>query len=117
MRKKQIRMRRARQTRFKIRDLGVHRLTVHRTPQHIYAQIIAPDGSTVVAAASTLQEQVRARVERYGNKTAAAEVGKAIAEQAKTAGITKVAFDRSGFRFHGRVQALAEAAREGGLQF
>ena len=117
MRKKQTRMRRARRTRSKIRELGVHRLSVHRTPRHIYAQIIAPDSATVVAAASTVQEAVRGGLGHGGNKAAAALVGKAIAERAKSAGITKVAFDRSGFRFHGRVKALAEAARENGLEF
>jgi large subunit ribosomal protein L18 len=117
MRKNETRLRRARKTRFRIRELGVHRLTVHRTPQHIYAQIITPDGSAVVAAASTLQEPVRSKASEGDKKAAAAAVGREIAGKAKTAGITKVAFDRSGFRFHGRVRALADAAREGGLEF
>ena len=117
MKKKLIRMRRARKTRSTIRELGVHRLTVHRTPRHIYAQVIAPDGGTVVASASTLQEPVRKEREQGNKKAAAAAVGRAIAAKAKAAGVTKVAFDRSGFRFHGRVQALADAAREGGLEF
>ncbi len=117
MRKNQARTRRSRKTRSRIRDLAVHRLSVHRTPQHIYAQIIAPDGGTVVAAASTVQAAVREGLKATGNVTAAAAVGKAIAEKARTAGVTKVAFDRSGFRFHGRVKALADAAREAGLEF
>ena len=95
----------------------MHRLSVHRTPRHIYAQIIAPDGGTVVAAASTVQDAVRQGLKNTGNVAAAAAVGKAIAEKAKTAGVTRVAFDRSGFRFHGRVKALADAARESGLEF
>jgi large subunit ribosomal protein L18 len=117
MRKNEARIRRSRKARALIRDLAVHRLSVHRTPRHIYAQIIAPDGGTVVAAASTVQEAVRDGLKATGNVTAAAAVGKAIAEKAKTAGVTKVAFDRSGFRFHGRVKALADAAREAGLEF
>jgi large subunit ribosomal protein L18 len=117
MRKNEARLRRARRGRFQIRDLAVHRLSVHRTPRHIYAQIIAPDGGTIVAAASTVQDDVRSGLKGTGNTAAAAAVGKAIAEKAKTAGVTKVAFDRSGFRFHGRVKALADAARESGLEF
>jgi len=117
MNAKQARLRRARRGRAKIRELGVHRLTVHRTPRHIYAQIIAPDGGTVVAAASTLQKELRAAAGKTGNVAAAALVGKAIAEKAKQAGVSRVAFDRSGFRYHGRVRALADAAREGGLEF
>jgi large subunit ribosomal protein L18 len=95
----------------------MHRLSVYRTPHHIYAQIIAPDGGTVIAAASTVQATVREGLKRTGNVAAAAAVGKAIAQRAKTAGVTKVAFDRSGFKFHGRVKALADAAREYGLEF
>ena len=117
MRKKQTRGRRALRARSKIRELGVPRLSVHRTPRHIYAQVIAPDGASIIAAASTVQEKVREGLKSLGNKTAAAAVGKVIAERAKAAGITRVAFDRSGFRYHGRVKALAEAARENGLQF
>jgi large subunit ribosomal protein L18 len=117
MEKKIARIRRARRARSKIRELGYNRLSVHRTPQHIYAQIIAPDGGTVVAAASTLQPALRESLEKTGNVAAAAAVGRAIAEAAKAAGISKVAFDRSGFRYHGRVKALAEAAREHGLEF
>jgi large subunit ribosomal protein L18 len=117
MRKKQTRSRRALRARSKIRELGVPRLSVHRTPRHIYAQVIAPDGASIIAAASTVQEHVREGLKSPGNKTAAAAVGKVIAERAKAAGITRVAFDRSGFRYHGRVKALADAARENGLQF
>ncbi len=115
--KGQSRIRRARRTRAKIRELGVNRLSVHRTPRHIYAQIIGPDGGKVVVAASTTQKDVRGDLKYTGNVEAATVVGKAVAEKAKAAGITRVAFDRSGFRYHGRVQALAEAARENGLEF
>lgn len=117
MRKNEARLRRARRGRFQIRELAVHRLSVHRTPRHMYAQIIAPDGGTVIASASTVQDAVRQGLKNTGNVAAAAAVGKAIAEKAKTAGVTRVAFDRSGFRFHGRVKALADAARESGLEF
>jgi large subunit ribosomal protein L18 len=115
--KSDARERRARATRAKIAQQNVARLTVHRSNTHIYAQILGPDGGTVVAAASTVQEGVRDGLKHTGNVAAAAAVGKAIAERAKSAGITKVAFDRSGFRFHGRVKALADAARESGLEF
>jgi large subunit ribosomal protein L18 len=118
MEKKVTRQRRARRTRMKIRELGAHRLTVHRTPRHIYAQIIAPNGSEVVAAASTLEKSVTEAIEGYtGNVAAAAVVGRLIAERAKAAGVDQVAFDRAGFKYHGRVKALADAAREYGLQF
>lgn len=118
MDKKQARLRRGRRTRAKIRELGVHRLTVHRTPRHIYAQVVAPDGSGVLASASTLDGTVRAGLEGYaGNRDAAALVGRTIAERALAAGLKRVAFDRSGYRYHGRIKALAEAAREGGLEF
>lgn len=117
MNKKQTRIRRARRTRAKIRELGVPRLTVHRTPRHIYAQVIAGDGTTVVAAVSTLQEDVRKSLKGTGNVDAAIAVGKAIADKAKSVGVESVAFDRSGFRYHGRVKALADAAREQGLNF
>ncbi len=113
--KKQARIRRARRVRAKIRELSVYRLCVHRTGQHIYAQVIAPTGDRVVAAASTVEKDLRGGA--TSNKDAAATVGKLIAERAKAAGITDVAFDRSGFKYHGRIQALADAAREGGLQF
>ena len=115
--KKQQRLRRASRTRLKIRELAVARLSVHRTPQHIYAQIIAADGGRVLVSASTVQENVRTGLKGTGNKDAAKAVGKAIAERAKAAGIESVAFDRSGFRYHGRVKALADAAREAGLKF
>ena len=117
MDKKTSRIRRARRSRAKIRELAVNRLTVHRTPRHIYAQVIGPDGATVVCSASTLDKEVRAGVKgSTGNAEAAAAVGKAVAERAKAAGVESVAFDRSGFQYHGRVKALAEAAREAGLQ-
>ena len=117
MRKKESRLRRARRSRAKIRELGVCRLVVFRTPRHIYAQIIAPDGGTVMAAASTTQKNLRKAVKYTGNIDAASAVGKEIADKAKVAGISRVAFDRSGFRYHGRVKALADAAREQGLEF
>lgn len=115
--KKQNRIRRARKVRAKISELEVHRLSVHRTPRHIYAQVIGPDGGTVLAAASTLESEVRKGVKSGGNVEAASIVGARIAEKAKAAGIDTVAFDRSGFRYHGRVKALADAAREAGLKF
>lgn len=118
MDKKQTRLRRGRRTRAKIRELGAHRLTVHRTPRHIYAQVIAPTGSEVVASASTLDAEVKSALEGYtGNVAAAALVGRKIAERAKAAGLTKIAFDRAGFKYHGRIKALADAAREHGLEF
>ncbi|MCC5793591.1 MAG: 50S ribosomal protein L18 [Chromatiales bacterium] len=117
MDKKQSRLRRARRGRAKVRELGVHRLTVHRTPRHIYAQIIAADGGTVVAAASTVQKDLREALDSTGSVAAAALVGRTIADKAKAAGVAQVAFDRSGFRYHGRVKALADAARENGLEF
>ncbi len=117
MDKKTSRARRARRGRGKIRELGENRLTVHRTPRHIYAQVIAPDGGTVLASASTLEAGIRKGIEGTGNVGAAVAVGKAIAEKAKAAGISRVAFDRSGFKYHGRVKALADAARENGLEF
>ncbi len=115
--KKQTRLRRARKSRAKIADLAMHRLSIHRTPRHIYAQLIAPDGGTVLAAASTLEKDVRKGMKSSGNVAAAAIVGARIAEKAKSAGVVTVAFDRSGFRYHGRVKALADAAREAGLKF
>ncbi len=115
--KKQNRIRRARKGRAKIRELEVNRLSIHRTPRHIYAQVIAPDSGTVLAAASTLEGEVRKGMKFGGNVEAAAIVGARIAEKAKAAGIDTVAFDRSGFRYHGRVKALADAAREAGLKF
>ena len=117
MDKKLNRLRRARKGRAKIRELEVNRLSVHRTPRHIYAQVIGADGGTVLASASTLESEVRKGVKSGGNVEAAAIVGARIAEKAKAAGIDTVAFDRSGFRYHGRVKALADAAREAGLKF
>jgi len=115
--KKEARLRRATRGRAKIRELGSFRLCINRTPRHIYAQVIAPSGSEVVAAASTVQAEIKSGLKGTGNAEAAAAVGKAIAEKAKAAGVTKVAFDRSGFKYHGRVKALADAARENGLEF
>jgi large subunit ribosomal protein L18 len=115
--KKESRLRRARKTRGRIRTLGVSRLCVHRTPRHIYAQLIAPNGESVIASASTLDKEIRERVKYGGNAAAAAIVGTTIAERARKAGITRVAFDRSGFKYHGRIKALADAAREGGMEF
>jgi len=118
MDKKQARIRRAARARAKIRELRAYRLCVFRTPRHIYAQVIEPGGGRVVASASTLEKQYRESSEGHsGNSSAATVIGKTIAERAKSAGIEKVAFDRSGFRYHGRVKALAEAARENGLEF
>ena len=116
MNKNAQRLRRAARSRAKIRELKALRLSVHRTPQHIYAQIFDVD-SKVLASASTLQKDVREGLKSTGNTTATAAVGKAIAEKAKAAGIKQVAFDRSGFKFHGRIKALADAARENGLEF
>ncbi len=113
--KKQSRLRRARRARAKISELSITRLSVFRTPRHIYAQIIAENGAQVLASASTLDKTLRS--EKTGNSEAAKAVGTLIAERAKAAGITKVAFDRSGFKYHGRVKALADAAREAGLEF
>ncbi len=113
--KKVSRLRRARRARAKMSELGVTRLCVNRTPRHIYAQVIAADGGKVLAQASTLDKELRSG--STGNKDAAQAVGNLIAERAKAAGVTAVAFDRSGYKYHGRVQALADAAREAGLEF
>lgn len=113
--KKVARLRRARSTRLKIRENGAIRLTVNRTPRHIYAQIISANGGEVLAQASTLDASLRNAA--TGNVEAAKKVGALVAERAKAAGVTRVAFDRSGFKYHGRVQALADAAREAGLEF
>lgn len=113
--KKESRLRRARSTRLKIRELGAVRLCVNRTPRHIYAQIISADGATVLAQASTLETSLREGA--TGNAEAAKKVGALVAERAKAAGVSKVAFDRSGFKYHGRIKALADAAREAGLEF
>lgn len=117
MQKKIARLRRAKSTRSHIRELGVPRLSVLRTGQHLYAQIFTADGSKVLASASTVQSDVRDGLKNGKNADAATKVGQSIAEKAKVAGIEKVAFDRSGYRYHGRIKALADAAREGGLQF
>jgi large subunit ribosomal protein L18 len=117
MNKKDSRLRRARQTRVRIAQQRAVRLVVSRSNCHIYAQIIAPTGDRVLVSASTLEADVRKDITNGGNKAAATAVGKRIAERAKAAGIEAVAFDRSGYRYHGRVQALAEAARENGLKF
>jgi large subunit ribosomal protein L18 len=118
--KKEQRQRRARQTRIRIATQVVPRLTVNRTNLHIYAQVIAGDGTKVLASASTAQADLRKSLGaagKGGNKAAAEQVGKLIAERAKAAGVERVAFDRSGFAYHGRVKALADAARAAGLQF
>ena len=115
--KKEARSRRARKTRVRITEQRATRLVVSRSNSHIYAQILDPAGNKVLASASTLEAEVRKDVKNGGNKAAAAIVGKRIAAKAKSAGIDTVAFDRSGFKYHGRVKALAEAAREGGLKF
>ena len=115
--KKAARLRRAKKTRAHIRRLGMARLTVHRSGRHIYAQVISPEGGEVIAAASTLQKDINADLKTTNNKEAAIAVGKAVAERAVEAGIKEVAFDRSGFRYHGRIKVLADAAREVGLSF
>ena len=117
MKKNIARLRRAKTTRSHIRTLDVPRLSVHRSSQHIYAQVMSSSGDKVIAAASTVQKAVAESLKGTKNKSAAAAVGKAVAEIALKAGIEKVAFDRSGFRYHGRIQALADAAREAGLKF
>lgn len=113
--KKETRLRRARKARLRMRELETVRLCVYRSSQHIYAQVIAADGSKVLASASTLDKDLRE--DATSNIEAAQKVGKLVAERAKAAGVTQVAFDRSGFKYHGRVKALADAAREGGLEF
>lgn len=115
--KKETRLRRARQTRAKIAELKAVRLSVHRSNLHIYAQVIDETGGKVLASASTLEAEVKSQVKRGSTVEAAKLVGQRIAERAKSKGVTQVAFDRSGFRYHGRVKALADAARESGLQF
>jgi len=118
MHKKTIsRQRRARRARMHMRNLGVHRLSVHRTPQHIYAQVFAPDGSRTTVCASTVEKSLRDECDKTGNCDAATLVGRTVAERAKAAGVEQVAFDRAGFAYHGRVKALADAARESGLKF
>ncbi len=117
MDKKISRMRRSRKTRARIKHSGAFRLTIHRTPRHMYAQVIAPTGSEVVASASTVEADIKKEAGSTGNQKAAEVIGRLVAERAKSAGISKVAFDRSGFQYHGRVKALADAARENGLEF
>lgn len=117
MDKKTSRLRRAKRTRAKIRELSVPRLTVHRTPRHIYAQVIDAEGSRVLASASSVSKDLRGSLANGGNVDAAVSVGKSIAEKAAAAGVSEVAFDRAGFKYHGRVKALADAARESGLKF
>lgn len=117
MDKKAARLRRARRTRAKIREQGKHRLSVNRSPRHIRAQIFDTSGERVLVSASTMDKELRAAVPYGGNVAAAAKVGELLAVRAKGAGISVVAFDRSGYRFHGRVKALADAAREHGLEF
>lgn len=115
--KKVSRLRRARKTRSRIREQEVSRLSVFRSPRHIYAQVIGNDGGTVLASASTVDPELRKTLANGGNRDAAKEVGRMIAEKAKAAGVERVAFDRSGYKYHGRIKALADAARENGLQF
>ncbi|MGH8687141.1 MAG: 50S ribosomal protein L18 [Burkholderiales bacterium] len=115
--KNQARLRRARQTRLKIREIGDVRLTVHRTNGHIYAQITSSGGDRVLVSASTVEKDLRGKITNGGNRAAAEAVGARIAEKARAAGIETVAFDRAGYRYHGRVKALADAARAGGLKF
>ena len=117
MDKKAARLRRATKARKKMQELGATRLVVHRTPRHIYAQVIAPNGSEVLASASTVEKAIAEQVKYTGNADAAAVVGKAIVERALAKGVTTISFDRSGFQYHGRVAALTTATRETGLQF
>ena len=117
MNKKESRLRRAKKTRARIRERGSNRLSVYRTPRHIYAQVTSPDGGIVITCASTLDKELKQQCKSTGNIAAATLVGQTIAERAKKAGVTKVAFDRSGFKYHGRVKALADAARENGMEF
>ena len=117
MDKKSSRQKRALRLRCKIKKQDISRLTIHRTSQHIYAQVITSDGSSTIASASTVQSAIRGGLKNTSNIAAATEVGKAVALKALAAGVTEVAFDRSGFKYHGRVKALADAAREAGLKF
>jgi large subunit ribosomal protein L18 len=117
MKKKVARLRRAKRGRMHMKELEAVRLCVHRTPRHIYAQVFAPTGEAVLVCASSLDKELRAKLKSTGNKEAAEMVGKLVAERAIKAGIRQVAFDRSGFSYHGRVKALADAARAGGLEF
>ena len=115
--KNDARLRRAKQTRHKIREVGAVRLTVHRTNSHIYAQITSPSGDKVLVSASSTEKEVRGQLKHGANRKAAEAVGQRIATKAKAKGIDKVAFDRAGYRYHGRIKALADAARAGGLKF
>ena len=115
--KKQARIRRATKSRSKMKVLGANRLIVNRTPRHIYAQVVSADGGKVLAVASSVEKDIKAASKSTGNVEAAKSVGSLIAERAAKAGVSNVAFDRSGFKYHGRVKALADAARENGLQF
>ena len=115
--KNDARLRRARQTRLRIREVGAVRLTVHRTNTHIYAQITSPAGDKVLATASSVEKEVRGQLKHGANRNAAELVGQRIAAKAKEKGIESVAFDRAGYRYHGRIKALADAARAGGLKF
>lgn len=117
MNKKEGRLRRAKKTRMKIREQDAIRLSVHKTPRHIYAQVISPEGNKVLVSASTLDATINKKVKHTGNVDAAKLVGTLVAKRAKEAGIVTVAFDRAGYSYHGRIKALAEAAREGGLEF
>lgn len=117
MSKKTDRLRRAKKARARIKRLGVSRLCVHKTPRHVYAQVIAADGSHVLASASSIDKEIKGQIKYSGNVEAATVVGKTLAERAKKAGVSKVAFDRSGFKYHGRIKALADAAREQGMEF
>jgi large subunit ribosomal protein L18 len=117
MDKKSARLKRALRQRSKIKQLGVNRLTVHRTSQHIYAQVMNEDGTATIASASTLDAEVKSSAKGTGNSAAATIVGSLVAKRALEAGVSDVAFDRSGFKYHGRVKALADAAREAGLKF
>lgn len=117
MTKTESRLRRAKRARMTARENDIVRLSVYRTPRHIYAQIVSSDGSNVLASASTLDKQIKGKAKSTGNVEAAKLVGKLVAERAKDAGIKRVMFDRSGFNYHGRIKALADAARESGLEF
>ncbi|HSR62032.1 MAG TPA: 50S ribosomal protein L18 [Gammaproteobacteria bacterium] len=116
MNKKTARIRRAQKARNRIRQNGVNRLCVYKTPRHIYAQIFKPNGAEVLTSASTLDKEIKQQIKYSGNVEAATVVGRILAERAKKAGITRVAFDRSGFKYHGRIKALADAARENGME-
>ena len=117
MKKKESRLRRAKKTRARIKLLGINRLCVYRSSRHIYAQIIAANGSEVITCASTLDKEIKKQIKYSGNIEAATIVGKTLAKRAKKAGVAKIAFDRSGFKFHGRIKALADAVRENGMEF